>query len=197
MRRMRQFEAAPPSYLKLEEGACEVQSARIGCVWACCLFAVRCACLGLGVWGFVGSVCVALLRSRRRMDFRTGLGSTGWSDQQVAPSGVDSPLVERLGAVAAWISRLFTGLSAWASVCVCVLWRRMDFRAVDACAHGCPWTLAWLRGACAVRAWLSCARSCCVCACGLMCVPGGPFFGAQATGVQRPRRLFSVPRPRL
>ena len=90
------------------------------------------------------------------------------------------------------MSRLFAGLSAWASMCACVLWRRMDFRAVDACAHGCPWTLAWLRGACVVRAWLSCARSFCVCACGLMCVPGGPFV-AQATGAQRPRRLFSIP----
>ena len=36
----------------------------------------------------------------------------------MAPSGVDSPLVERLWTVAGWISRLFTGMSAWASVCV-------------------------------------------------------------------------------
>ena len=91
------------------------------------------------------------------------------------------------------MSRLFAGLSAWASMCACVLWRRMDFRAVDACAHGCPWTLVWLRGACVVRAWLSCARSCCVCACGLMCVPGGPFCGSSHRGAAPPEVVFRPP----
>jgi len=94
------------------------------------------------------------------------------------------------------MSRLFAGSSAWASVCACVLWRRMDFRAVDACAHGCPWTLVWLRGACVVRAWLSCARSCCVCACGLMCVPGGPFLWLKPPGRSAPGGCFPSPRPR-
>ena len=62
-------------------------------------------------------------------------------------------------------------------VCVCVLWRRMDFRAVDACAHGCPWTLAWLRGACVVRA---CCRALALVACVhvWMCLFRGPVFGS-------------------
>ena len=84
---------------------------------AACLLFVALVC---GLLRGRGLFCVALLHSRRRMDFRTGLGSTGWSDQKWLPAGVDSPLVERLWAVAGWISRLFIGMSVWASVCVCV-----------------------------------------------------------------------------
>ena len=156
-----------------------------------------CRSLRLSVAGWLGVCCLRCFASLPSPDgFPDGVGVDRMVGPTVAPIGVDSPMVERLWAVAGWISRLFTGSSAWASVCVCVLWRRMDFRAVDACAHGCPWTLAWLRGACVVRACLSCARSCCVCACGLMCVPGGPFCGSSHRGAAPPEVVFRPPTAR-
>ncbi len=60
-----------------------------------------CRSLRLSVAGWLGVcvVCVALLRFRRRMDFRTELGSTGWSDQQWLPS--------------VWIHRWLSACGQW------------------------------------------------------------------------------------
>ena len=51
-----------------------------------------------------------------------GLVPAGLSDQRWLPAGVDSPLVERLWAVLDGFPNYSQALSAWASVCVCVLW---------------------------------------------------------------------------
>ena len=61
----------------------------------CCLFAVRCACR----WLLAGCVCV-LLRCFASLPspdgFPDGVGVDRMVGPTVAPSGVDSPLVERL-----------------------------------------------------------------------------------------------------
>ena len=157
-----------------------VAAAGLAACFACCLlcfapFAGWISGLGPSPDGFLGW-------GRCRLDCRTGSGFqsdwiVGWL------SGSQSVwihrLVERLWAGAGWISRLSTDIECLGiCVCVCPLCR-MDFRTVDACVHGCSWTLVSLLRLHVAR---ECVCACVACELGLIS-PVAQAIWAQAQGL--------------
>jgi len=174
---------------------CEVQSARIGCVWAA-------ACLpfvALVGGGWLGVCVVALLCFAPVAGWISG---RGWG----RPDGRTNSGSQRCGFTAgrAPVSSSWTDVQAV---------RRLECLGICVCV--CPLAPDGFPGSGCMRAWMS-MDSCLAtwrvrCACLVVvrslllrvCVwvdvcSRWALFVAQATGAQRPRRLFSVPpRPRL